>query len=84
MKLNENKLLVSIKNYIQGIHKIFSGINANGREIWEIEHWHSKKKIELAFEIDLPVNQTQFSNKIQKTHFSHKLILVHINGSRHR
>ena len=43
-----------------------------------------QKKIEFAFEIDLPVNQTQFSNKIQKTHFSHKLILVHTNGSRHR
>ena len=38
MKLNQNKLLVSIKNYIQGMHVIFSGISVNG---------HVQKKVAL-------------------------------------
>ena len=58
MKPYENKLQVSINNYIQGMYMIFNSINVNGRQIWEIEHWHSKTKIELVFEISLPVNQT--------------------------
>ena len=45
---------------MQEMHKIFNGINGNGKQIWEIELWHSKK-IELAFEIGLPINETHFS-----------------------
>ena len=40
---------------------IFNGINANGRQIWKIEHCDLPKNIELAFEIALPVNETEFS-----------------------
>ena len=44
---------------MQVMHVIFNGINVNGRQI---EQWRSKKKKnELAFEIGLPVNETQFS-----------------------
>ena len=45
------------------------------------------KKIELGFKIGLPINETQFSKTIiNSTFFSHKLmlILVNINGNRHR
>ena len=38
MKLNENKLLISINNYIQGMLIIFNGINVSGRQISKIEH----------------------------------------------
>ena len=40
---------------------IFNGINVSGRQIWEIKHRDVPKKIELPFEIDLPVNETKFS-----------------------
>ena len=44
------------------------------------------KKIELGFKIGLPINETQFSKTIINHFFSHKLmlILVNINGNRHR
>ena len=33
MKINQNKFLVSINNYVQGMHMIFNGANVNGRQI---------------------------------------------------
>ena len=57
----KNKLPVSANNYIQEMHMIFNSIKINGREIWEIEHCDVQKKIELAFKIGLPVNETPFS-----------------------
>ena len=43
------------------MHVIFNGINGNGRLISKIEYCDVPKKIELTFEIGLPVNETQFS-----------------------
>ena len=64
------------------MHVLFNDINVNGKEIREIEHREVPKKFELGFEIGIPVNETHFS----KTIFSRKLmlILVNINGNRHR
>ena len=44
------------------------------------------KKIELGFKIGLPINETIFENNNKQHFFSHKLmlILVNINGNRHR
>ena len=44
------------------------------------------KKIELVFEIGLPVNETHFSKIRKNGTFSHNLmlILVNINGNQHR
>ena len=44
MKLNENKLLVSVNNYTQGMHMIFSGINVNGRDMRNSTLTFQKKK----------------------------------------
>ena len=67
---------------------IFNNINVNARQISEIEHCEIPKKIELVFEIGLPVNETQFSKTtITKNNiFLRKLmlILVNINGNRQR
>ena len=43
------------------MHVIFNDIKVYGKEIWEIEHREVQDKFELGFEIDLPVNETQFS-----------------------
>ena len=48
-----------------------------------------QKKIKLAFEMGLPINETQFSKTTitkNDTFFSHKLmlILVNINGNQHK
>ena len=43
------------------MHVIFNGSNANERQIREKEHCDNPKKIELTFELGLPVNETQFS-----------------------
>ena len=41
---------------------IFNGINVNGRQIWETQNTvTTQKNPELAFEIGLPVDETQFS-----------------------
>ena len=45
---------------MRGMHVIFIGINVNGTQIREIEHYHVQKKIKMAFEIALPVNNTKF------------------------
>ena len=65
---------------------IFNDINVNGKKIWEIKHCDVSKKIELGFEIGLPVNETQFSNTtITKNDISsHKLMLININRNWHR
>ena len=56
---------------MKGMHMIFNDINVNGRQIWEIEHYDGKK-IKLAFEIGLPLNETQFlKTKIKKDYFFH-------------
>ena len=52
---------MSINNYTQGMHLVFNGIKVNEREIWEIEHYDVPKKIEVALEIGLLVNETEFS-----------------------
>ena len=43
------------------MHVIFNDIKVYGKEILEIEHREVQDKFELGFEIDLPVNETQFS-----------------------
>ena len=43
------------------MNMILNDINVNARQISEIEHCVIPRKIELAFEIGLPVNETQFS-----------------------
>ena len=40
----KNKLLVSINNYMQGMH-IFNDINVNGRQTREREHCDIPKKL---------------------------------------
>ena len=85
---------------MKGMHVIFSGIfifsgnfsSINGRQICEIEHSHvqkknkKKKRIKLAFEIGLPVNEAQFSKPTvtKNDSFLLMLILVNINGKRHK
>ena len=59
--MKKNKLLVSINVYIQEMHVIFNDIKVYRKEIWEIEHREVQDKFELEFEIDFPVNETQFS-----------------------
>ena len=62
---------------MQGMHVIFNGINVNGRPISKIEYCDVPKKIELTFEIGLPVNETIFNNNNNKKDtFSHKLMLI--------
>ena len=49
------------------MHFIFNGISVNGRQISEIENCDDvPKKIELVFEIGLPVDETQFSKTVKK------------------
>ena len=62
---------------MQRIHVVFNGINVSEIQIWKIEHCDvPKKKIDLAFEIDLPVNETKFSKTTitKNDTFSLKLI----------
>ena len=49
--MKKNKLLVSINNFIEGMHVIFNDINVNGKAIWAIEHREVPKYIELGFEV---------------------------------
>ena len=59
---------------MQEIHTIFDSIKVNERQIWQMEYCDvpKKKKTELAFEIGLPVNETQFSKTtITKNNFFH-------------
>ena len=51
--MKKNKLLVSINNYMQGLHVIFNDINIYGKEIREIEQRDVPKKIKLRFEVGL-------------------------------
>ena len=67
--MKKNKLLVSINIYIQEMHVIFNDIKVYGKEIWEIEHREVQDKFELGFEIDLPVNETQFSKTTINNNF---------------
>ena len=50
MVLMKKKLLVSISNYMKGMHVIFNGFNVSGRQIQEIEHCDVPKNIELVFD----------------------------------
>ena len=49
MVLMKKKLLVSINNYMKGMHVIMNGISVSGRQIWEIEHCDVPKNTELMF-----------------------------------
>ena len=56
MKINENKLPVSINNYIQGMHMVFSDIKCQWKTDMRNRTLAFQKKIELVFEIGFPVN----------------------------
>ena len=55
---------------------VFNGINVSEIQIWKIEHRDFRKKIDWAFEIDLPVNEINFSKATitKNDTFSLKLI----------
>ena len=56
--MKKNKL-VSINNYIQGMHMIFSDLNL--KRDTRNNTTKFQKKFELGFEIGLPANETQFA-----------------------
>ena len=76
VSVKRNKLLVSI-NFKQGMHVIFN-VSTLIKDKYEKQKKKKKyKKIELAFEIGLPVNKTQFSKTVTKNDtFFHKLVML--------